>query len=298
MKKLTIMSLVTAAAVTLSAGTAHADTDPRDYSGIVALPSQSAIVLAYYRHITSNDSTAIEQNLALLRATYVLKWGNFLLDPLDFILPVADATIHVPNPATGLSSTIYGAGLGDLIIVPTAVYEIPEGPSSSSFVGASSYVTAPTGNYDDTKLVNIGSNKWAFKQELMVGQKFAKRMTLEVIPSITFYTANDDFRTAPTEIHSLHQLPTEEIDVHYMADIAPYFGLGLSYYAVANGRAKLAFDDDATTTKQQTIQSVRVTGAIRVEKQSLLYLTFNQDIAASGGASISHFVGARISHFF
>ena len=297
MKKLTIISLVLSASIALSASEAKAETDPRDYSGIMALPSQTAIVLAYYRHITSNDSTSIEQNLALLRATYVLKWGNFLLDPLDFILPVADATVHVKTPS-GLNGTVYGAGLGDLIIVPTIVYEIPEGPNSSTFAGFSSYVTAPTGMYDDTKGLNIGANRWAFKQELMLGQKFAKRMTFEVLGNINALAANDDVRTPNGEIHSLHTLPTLGFEAHYMADIAPYFGAGFSYYATANGRSHLAFDNNATTGNQETIQSVRVTAAIRVEKQSLLYLQFNQDIAASGGGTISHWVGARISHFF
>lgn len=59
-------------------------------------------------------------------------------------------------------------------------------------VGASLQVSAPIGQYDDNKLVNIGTNRWFFKPEVGVS-KAVDRWTLEATAAATFYTDNDDF---------------------------------------------------------------------------------------------------------
>lgn len=59
-------------------------------------------------------------------------------------------------------------------------------------VGASLQVSAPVGQYDPTRLVNIGSNRWTFKPELGVS-KAEGPWTLELKASATFFTDNDEF---------------------------------------------------------------------------------------------------------
>ena len=59
-------------------------------------------------------------------------------------------------------------------------------------LGASLRVIAPLGQYDDDKLVNIGTNRWSFKPEI----GFSKALgpwTVELAPAATFYTDNGDF---------------------------------------------------------------------------------------------------------
>lgn len=59
-------------------------------------------------------------------------------------------------------------------------------------VGASLQVTAPAGQYDPDKLVNIGTHRWSFKPELGMS-KAAGRVTLELAAGATYYTDNDNF---------------------------------------------------------------------------------------------------------
>ena len=59
-------------------------------------------------------------------------------------------------------------------------------------VGASLQVSVPTGQYDNTRLVNIGTNRWYFRPELGASQALGP-WTLEVAGNATFYTDNDDF---------------------------------------------------------------------------------------------------------
>jgi hypothetical protein len=59
-------------------------------------------------------------------------------------------------------------------------------------VGASLQVSVPTGQYDDTKLVNIGTHRWFFKPEIGVSKALGP-WTFEGQGAVTVFTTNNDF---------------------------------------------------------------------------------------------------------
>jgi hypothetical protein len=59
-------------------------------------------------------------------------------------------------------------------------------------IGASLRVSPPWSQYDPSRLVNIGTNRWAFKPEVGIS-KTAGPWTLELSAAATFFTVNDDF---------------------------------------------------------------------------------------------------------
>ena len=61
-----------------------------------------------------------------------------------------------------------------------------------AIVGASLTVPAPTGEYDGTKLINLGTNRWAFKPEVGVSVPVG-RWYLDAYAGVWFFTSNDDF---------------------------------------------------------------------------------------------------------
>jgi hypothetical protein len=64
-------------------------------------------------------------------------------------------------------------------------------------VGASLQVSAPLGQYDASKLLNLGTNRWFIKPELGISKALG-RWTLELTTSVTFYTDNNDFLDGKT----------------------------------------------------------------------------------------------------
>jgi outer membrane putative beta-barrel porin/alpha-amylase len=64
-------------------------------------------------------------------------------------------------------------------------------------IGASFRVFAPWSQYDDSKLVNIGTNRWSFKPEVGIS-KAVGPWTFEATAGVTFYTKNDDFFDSKT----------------------------------------------------------------------------------------------------
>jgi len=59
-------------------------------------------------------------------------------------------------------------------------------------LGASLKVIAPTGQYDPTKLINWGTNRWSFKPELGYSQRFGN-FVLDGYAGVWFFTTNTDF---------------------------------------------------------------------------------------------------------
>lgn len=59
-------------------------------------------------------------------------------------------------------------------------------------LGASLQVSVPVGQYDETRLVNLGSNRWYFKPELGASKAFGS-WTLEGKLAATIFTDNKDF---------------------------------------------------------------------------------------------------------
>jgi hypothetical protein len=88
------------------------------------------------------------------------------------------------NPLFRLSVNLYGA--------PALTLDQFRDYRQDLIVGASLQVSAPWGQYDDTRIVNIGTHRWFFKPELGVSKAFGA-WTLEGAAAVTLYTRNDDF---------------------------------------------------------------------------------------------------------
>ena len=88
------------------------------------------------------------------------------------------------NSAFRLSVNLYGA--------PALTLKEFAGWEQDLIIGASFRVTAPWSQYDDSKLVNIGTNRWSFKPEVGISKAIGP-WTLEGTAAATFYTDNNDF---------------------------------------------------------------------------------------------------------
>jgi hypothetical protein len=61
-----------------------------------------------------------------------------------------------------------------------------------TILGASLVVSMPTGQYDGSKLINIGTNRWAFKPEVGLSQPVGK-WDFDFYAGAWFFTTNDNF---------------------------------------------------------------------------------------------------------
>jgi outer membrane putative beta-barrel porin/alpha-amylase len=88
------------------------------------------------------------------------------------------------DPKFRWSINFYGA--------PATTLKDFAGYRQDAIVGASVEVSMPSGQYDSSRVVNIGTNRWSFKPEIGVS-KAVGPWTLELTAAATLYTDNDDF---------------------------------------------------------------------------------------------------------
>jgi Putative MetA-pathway of phenol degradation len=59
-------------------------------------------------------------------------------------------------------------------------------------IGASVQVSAPVGQYDSTKLVNLGTNRWSIRPDIGISKAFGP-LTLELSAGVIFFTENNEY---------------------------------------------------------------------------------------------------------
>jgi len=101
-------------------------------------------------------------------------------------------------------------------------------------VGASLQVSVPVGQYDETRIVNLGTNRWFFKPELGISKALGP-WTLEGAVAATVYTDNKDFYNG----HTRSQKPIYSTQAHliYGFDSGVWASLDATYFA--GGRTTL-----------------------------------------------------------
>jgi hypothetical protein len=98
--------------------------------------------------------------------------------------PVARDVSGLADPRVRFSLNLYGA--------PALTLKDFAGWQQRTIVGASVQLGLPLGQYDDERLVNIGTNREFVKLELGVSHVVG-RWTFELAAPVTFYADNDDF---------------------------------------------------------------------------------------------------------
>lgn len=95
-------------------------------------------------------------------------------------------------------------------------------------VGASLQVQAPLGQYDATRLVNLGSNRWALRPEVGIS-KVLYPLLVEATLGATFYTANDGFFGGQTR----EQDPVVATQLHliYLLRAGAWIAFDATYYS-------------------------------------------------------------------
>lgn len=71
--------------------------------------------------------------------------------------------------------------------------EFARAPAQPVVVGVSLTVSAPTGQYYPSRLINIGTNRWAFKPEVGLSYNWRRRWYADVYGGVWYFTANPSF---------------------------------------------------------------------------------------------------------
>jgi hypothetical protein len=130
------------------------------------------------------------------------------------------------DPALRLAVNLYGA--------PALTADKFREYRQDTIVGASLVVSAPWGEYDGAKLVNIGTNRWSFKPEAGISQALGSWI-LEGAFGVTFFTDNDDFFGG----HTRKQEPLYAVQAHAIYTFDPRLWAAFDATVYSGGRTSV-----------------------------------------------------------
>jgi hypothetical protein len=203
-RRLVLCATICTVATTMLLATAKAqDAEPRAYTNT---PIGLNFLIAGY--VYSEGKIAFDPALSIVDAEFQSHTAA-LAYVRSFDLGGKSAKFDVIVPYTAFSAQGFVAGetreremsgFGDprfrvsvnLFGAPALTVKEFESYKQDLIVGISLQVSAPLGQYDDTKLLNLGNNRWSFRPELGISKAWGP-WTLEVAPSVTFFTDNPDF---------------------------------------------------------------------------------------------------------
>ncbi|HKZ04621.1 MAG TPA: transporter [Methylomirabilota bacterium] len=146
-------------------------------------------------------------------------------------------------------------------------------------VGVSLLVSAPLGQYDDDKLLNVGANRWSFKPEIGVSKAWGP-VTLELAFGVTFFTTNDDFLVNRT----LEREPMYSLQGHLIYNLP--WGIWASLNAVGYRGGRVSVDGVRSDTFQENVR-VGVTLSFPVTRHSSVKINGSTGAYARFGGSFT-----------
>lgn len=136
----------------------------------------SNAVLAYARVLDLLGTSAKLD--AIVPYTWLAGSADYAGQPLQRVVD------GLADPKLRLSVNLYGA--------PALALKEFRNYEQDLIVGASLQVSVPCGQYDDSRVVNIGTNRWSVKPELGVSKALGP-WTLELSAAATLFTDNKEF---------------------------------------------------------------------------------------------------------
>ena len=137
----------------------------------------------------------------------------------------------------GQATSITRAGLSDMRIrLSVLVHGAPAltraemaGLPHRTVLGTSLTVVAPTGQNDSTKLVNLGSNRWAFRPELAISQPVGERWLVDAYAGVWLFTANDAYYPG-TSVRTQDPMSAVQAHVSYTLKSQAWAAFDATFY--------------------------------------------------------------------
>ena len=206
-----------------------ADIEPRAYSNIPLGINFLILGYAYSEGNVTFDPSVPIMNGKLTTDSTVLAYARSLdlwgkSGKLDIIIP--EVWLSGTAKVQGQTRSRAVFGLADPIFrfyvnlfgAPSLSLKEFTGYKQDTIVGMSLAVSAPVGQYDSQKLVNIGTNRWSFKSEIGISKVFGP-LTVELAAGAYFFTDNNQ----PFRGNNLQQAPIYALQGHLIHS----FGRGI-----------------------------------------------------------------------
>lgn len=143
-------------------------------------------------------------------------------------------------------------------------------------LGVSLRVTTPTGQYDPRRLINYGSNRWAFKPEFGYSRRMG-HWILDGYAGVWFFTRNPEFfsRNAYVPIVQVQtQEPIAALEGHLSYDVKARLWISMDANFWRGGRTSLNGVQNPASLQQNS--RLGATGSVPLNKHQSLKMSYSR----------------------
>ena len=152
----------------------------------------------------------------------------------------------------------------------------------SFIVGTSLTVSAPAGQYDPTKLINLGTNRWAFKPEIGLSYP-VRKFDLDFYASAWFFTDNPHYFPGDSD-RTQDVLPSAQAHISYTFRPNLWCALDSTWYS--NGATHL---NGGPPNGRQNSSRLGVTLSLPLVKQQSLKIAYSSGVTERIGSNFTTF---------
>ena len=262
------------------------DLAPRAY--IITPVHWNAVTLTYSFSdggVTTNNAIPVPDATGTLHVPSLSYFHSlhFFGRSANILASLPYGVVHYQGTFQDNETKIYRSGLLDSVFRFSV--NLKGGPAMSvreyqawkqkTILGVSLKVVAPTGQYDGTKLINNGSNRWAFKPEFGYSERWG-HWVLDGYAAAWFFTTNPEFFShnaffPGTQTQS--QKPIGSFEGHLSYDVKERFWFSLDGDFWYGGRTSLNGVENPSTL--QTSSRIGATASIPLNKHQSLKFSYS-----------------------
>ena len=266
------------------------EAEPRSYSN-----SPVGLNFLIAGSVYSDGKLAFDPTLSIADARFHSSTGLLAyVRSFDFLGQSAKFDVIVPASSFAAQGVVNGqpreremSGLGDprfrvsvnLFGAPALSAKEFASYQQDLIVGVSLQVSAPLGQYDDTKLLNLGNNRWSLRPELGISKAWGP-WTFEVAPSATFFTDNTDFFLG----NNFAQAPIYAVQGHVLYTFRSGMWMALDGIYFTGGHTTL---NGVRNDNEQRNTRAGFTLAVPIDRNNSLKLSASTGISTRTGSEFS-----------
>ncbi len=268
------------------------DLEPRLLS---AIPTGSNIAIASYSHSAGNillDNSLPVEDLKASLNNIVLAYARSFklfnrLAKFDVIAPYSFGSFE--GVVSSIDSSTSRTGFGDplirlsMILIgsgPVGVTEFIKQEQKKFNLGAFIRVRPPLGQYDPTKLINLGANRWTTKIGFGGSYTFHKKLILEGHLNSWFFTENKEFFNGNT----IKQKPLIAVQLHVAYLFTP--GIWIAFSAGQSGMGETVVNGIEKNDLQNSTR-FGAAFAYKLNKHNALKIALTSGLSTRYGADFT-----------
>lgn len=258
------------------------------------LPAGTNVGQFFYTHTERNKqfvkgyqrpiNARLDSDINQLRYIHYMDIGGYRVAQ-NILLPFGKFEAKQDSSALGSAS-----GQADLALSST-VWLVNE-PNTKTYFGITPHLSLPTGDYDKSKSLNLGENRWKLTLQAGLNAELSNKIHFDLATDITTYGDNNEYGAASA---TLKQNRSYQVTTHLRYMFSPAFQISAGLSSIWGGETEVngAKKNDALHTNKYILGA-----AYFLRPTTHLTATYSRDISVKNGFMVSKKILLRLSQAF